>query len=334
MIQHLKWQRSLNCLIEEADLDLRSHFRTHINHDRFELGSKEYNDEAEKWISHTKRMTVLSKKMNDQMKGICFFEFTGSMSYDEIIERCEKYNLELHSRHKSKNNIMNEEVFTENDIVNCETDNTVNNVLSKVVRTEVDIVNCEKNTVNNVPTMEVPTVVDIVNCEMNTVNNESIIEDSFSSHPPQEDTVSLLVRPLKKSRVQETPCSFPDRFITIKQIDGRVSFKTKARKSRERKKRRDDSILLLHRLNDSFLIRSDFAIKTSGFKVQVFNTFNNRITDGAVYVLGSVDDFKWKILFNTAKMYIYTDSTTFYEIYDCYSSQKYYHLNLSISACT
>jgi hypothetical protein len=169
---------------------------------------------------------------------------------------------------------------------------------------------------------------------MNTVNNESIIEDSFSSHPPQEDTVSLLVRPLKKSRVQETPCSFPDRFITIKQIDGRVSFKTKARKSRERKKRRDDSILLLHRLNDSFLIRSDFAIKTSGFKVQVFNTFNNRITDGAVYVLGSVDDFKWKILFNTAKMYIYTDSTTFYEIYDCYSSQKYYHLNLSISACT
>jgi len=364
----MKWQRSLNSLIEDAKLDLKSHFRTHINQDRFEQGSNEYNEEAEKWISHTKVIADLTKKMNEQKKDIlknddvlteddivnCETNTVNNVRSMEVrgteadIVNCETNTVNNALRSESPteadivncetntvNNALTSDSPTEADIVNCEVGNTVNNAITSESSTEADIVNCETNTVNNASTMEVITEVDIVNCEVgNTVNNESIREDSFSSNPPQEDTVSLLDRPLKKSRVQETSCSSPDRFITIKRIDGRFSFKTRALLSRERKKRRDESILLLHRLNDSFLIRADFAMKTSGFKVQVFNTFNNRITDGAVTVIGSVVDFKWKILFNELKIYIYTDSTTFYEIYDCYSSQKYYHLNLSISACT
>ena len=106
------------------------------------------------------------------------------MSNNSVIcIKSDNVNCEETSNTVNNVSLIDEELVTENNIVNCETVNTVNNVPMDKVLTDNDIVNCEmRNTVNNatsnISTEDVLTEDNIVNCEtVNTVNNVPMDED-------------------------------------------------------------------------------------------------------------------------------------------------------------
>ena len=73
MIQHLKWERSLDVLIEVKRLDLKTFFRTSINNGRFEESTDDYNTAVNQFIDATDVIIKLNAQMNLQKKGLLEF---------------------------------------------------------------------------------------------------------------------------------------------------------------------------------------------------------------------------------------------------------------------
>ena len=246
MIQHLKWERSLDVLIEVKRLDLKTFFRTSINNGRFDEGTDEYNTKANQFIDAQDDIIKLNDQKNLQKKELLEFQ-----SPNKVIVR----------------NSVSSTTISNNDTTTC-------------------------------------------------------------SNNPQDDLEEPV---LKKQRIEQSLPTVPAYNITIHRIDGRPSGKSRARITRERLSRRNASDLLLQRLNDRDITRSPTEFTKSGFEVKVFFPKKRKNIDGAVYVVGTIHDFKWKILFNTEKMFVHTDTISFYGIYDSFLNQNYYTLNLTDS---
>ena len=256
MIQHLKWQRSLEVLIEDKRLDFQSFYRTSINNGRFEEGTDSYSKARDQFIDELEDVIKLNAQMKLQKDGLLEFR-----SGKKVIVR--------------------------------------NSVSSTTIS-----------------------------------NNDTIESTKCSINNPQDDSCSTEEPTLKKARIEErsTPAPPIPYNITIHLIDTRYSGKSTAKLSRERKARRNASNLLLQRLNDLSITRSPTEFTRSGFEVKVFFSKKRKNIDGAVYVVGSIHDFKWKIIFNKENMFVHTDTNSFYGIYDSYLNQNYYTLNLTDSS--
>ena len=74
LIQHLKWERSLDVLIEVKRLDLKTFFRTSINNGRFDEGTDEYNTEANQFIDAQDDIIKLNDQKNLQKKELLEFQ--------------------------------------------------------------------------------------------------------------------------------------------------------------------------------------------------------------------------------------------------------------------
>ena len=246
MIQHLKWQRSLEVLIEDKRLDFQSFYRTSINNGRFEEGTDSYSKARDQFIDELEDVIKLNAQMKLQKDGLLEFR-----SGKKVIVR----------------NSVSSTTISNNDTITC-------------------------------------------------------------SNNPQDDAEEPV---LKKQRIEQSLPTVPAYNITIHRIDGRPSGKSRARITRERLSRRNASDLLLQRLNDRGITRSPTEFTKSGFEVKVFFPKKRKNIDGAVYVVGTIHDFKWKILFNKEKMFVHTDTISFYGIYDSFLNQNYYTLNLTDS---